>query len=291
MLKRIFIICAGLALLRVQLAQAQGSKDAVRVEIVATASEYVPRSTTISHAGHAYTNCLGSTSYFGRFSSYGDTGTFSGTADTNTHCSTTFTPPSESTLTTYQRVNYTIAKGDQALYLLACTQVYKPTFGQRLARGIAAGAAGGSGRSADVGDGSTTNGRGKWTECPAFGLGGHFGLTVRNTSDARLSDAPGGKPIKLDYLSSAVLPAQTPQPAPAQPQPVAPAGEAKVHVTSSPSGGEIYVDGKFFGNTPSDLTLAAGEHVVKVTIGGKEWSRTVQITAGEIHVHAEIADK
>jgi hypothetical protein len=59
-------------------------------------------------------------------------------------------------------------------------------------------------------------------------------------------------------------------------------------MTSSPSGGEIYVDGKFFGNTPSDITVAAGEHIVKVAVGGKEWSRTIEITAGEISVHAEI---
>lgn len=65
-------------------------------------------------------------------------------------------------------------------------------------------------------------------------------------------------------------------------------GEAKAHVTSSPSGGEIYVDGIYFGNTPSDITLPAGEHFVRVTLGGKEWTRTLQITAGEIHVHAEM---
>jgi hypothetical protein len=53
----------------------------------------------------------------------------------------------------------------------------------------------------------------------------------------------------------------------------------------------MYVDGKFFANTPSDITLAAGEHVVRVAIGGKEWSRTVQITPGEVRLHAEIADK
>jgi len=69
-------------------------------------------------------------------------------------------------------------------------------------------------------------------------------------------------------------------------------GEAKVHITSSPSGGEIYVDGKFVGNTPSDITIAAGEHLVKVTSGGKEWSRTIHITSGEVSLHAEIpADK
>jgi hypothetical protein len=30
---------------------------------------------------------------------------------------------------------------------------------------------------------------------------------------------------------------------------------------------------------------------VKVTIGGKEWSRTVQITGGEIRLHAEVSEK
>lgn len=48
---------------------------------------------------------------------------------------------------------------------------------------------------------------------------------------------------------------------------------------------------KFFGDTPSDITVMAGEHVVKITISGKEWLRTVQISTGEIHLHAEIADK
>jgi len=66
------------------------------------------------------------------------------------------------------------------------------------------------------------------------------------------------------------------------------AGQTMVHITSSPSGGEIYIDGKFFGNAPSDIALAPGEHVVRVTLGGKEWTRTVQITGGEIQLRAEI---
>jgi len=64
---------------------------------------------------------------------------------------------------------------------------------------------------------------------------------------------------------------------------------ATVHITSSPSGGEIYIDGRYFGNTPSQVRLTAGEHTVKVTIGTNQWSRRVQITSGEITVHAEIS--
>jgi PEGA domain len=152
-------------------------------------------------------------------------------------------------------------------------------------------AAGGSGQDSSATDRAAANAKGKWTECPAFGIGSQYALTVRSTSDACLEDAYGTKPIKLEYLSSAMLPVQTTHATPAPAQPVTPAGQARVHVTSSPSGGEIYVDGKFFGNTPSDITLAAGEHVVKVTIGGKEWSRTVQITTGEVRIHAEMVEK
>jgi hypothetical protein len=63
----------------------------------------------------------------------------------------------------------------------------------------------------------------------------------------------------------------------------------KVHVTSSPTGGEIYVDGRFFGNAPSDITIPTGEHTVKITIGGKEWSRSIEVTPGEITLHADVS--
>ena len=36
------------------------------------------------------------------------------------------------------------------------------------------------------------------------------------------------------------------------------------------------------------IALAPGEHVVRVTLGGKEWIRTVQITGGEIQLRAEV---
>jgi hypothetical protein len=81
--------------------------------------------------------------------------------------------------------------------------------------------------------------------------------------------------------------AAAPQPAPAPRQTAVATSQAKVHITSSPSGGEIYVDGKFHGNTPSDITLPVGEHSIKVLVNGREWSRTVQITSGDISIQAE----
>ena len=130
---------------------------------------------------------------------------------------------------------------------------------------------------------------GTWTECPAFAIGVTYALSVQNTSDAQLVSTGTAKPIKLEYLSSTALPVSTAsRPQSSRLQVSDSSGQAKVHITSSPNGGEIYIDGKFFGNAPSDIALAPGEHVVRVTLGGKEWTRTVQITGGEIQLRAEI---
>jgi hypothetical protein len=290
MLKRIILIYLLLIPVWRTTGQVRPNKGVIPVAVVATASEYVPRSTTVSHPGHSYTNCMGSTSYFGRFSGYGDSAFVSGTAETSTNCKTTFSPPTETTLTTYLRVNYTIAKGEHALYLLSCTQRWKLTRKERALAGLAGGIAAGSGGSTDAADKIEQKAVGTWSDCPAFAIGSNYLLTVRNTSDARLEGTAGGKPGKLDYLSSAELSVPNPQAAPPESQSVT-TPEARVHVTSTPSGGEIYVDGKFFGNTPSDITLTVGEHIVKVLVDGKEWSRSVQITTGEIHLHADVGKK
>src|ERR1700722_19187919 len=67
--------------------------------------------------------------------------------------------------------------------------------------------------------------------------------------------------------------------------------KTKVYVTSTPDGGEVYVDGKFRGNAPSYILLSAGEHVVKVVLRQKEWTRTIEITGGEIHIQADLVEE
>ena len=288
MRKHIFIVCLLLIPASLVAGQVQPNKEGVPVEVVATASEYVPRSTTVSHPGHAYTDCLGNTSFFGEFDGYG---LVSGTAQTSTSCTSTFSPPTETTLTTYRRVNYTIVTSERGSYLLSCTQEWKPSIKGRSLAAFLAGLEGAGHRETGRPE-AIKNAHGAWTECPAFNIGSKYTLTVNNTSDARLEDSTGGRSAKLEYLSSAkrsAPPARTPTPT--QAPAVGSIVEAKVHITSSPSGGEIYIDGKFLGNTPSDIILPAREHVVKVTLGGKEWTRTVQITAGEIRVHADFGEK
>jgi len=192
------------------------------------------------------------------------------------HCDATFSPPTQTALTTYRKVNYTIVKSEQALYLVSCTQTWKPDARTRMLAAMRAG------QTHDYSEGEETiaRGSGKWSDCSAFGVGAHFTLTILSTADARLEDSTQvrpKKPTKLDYLGSAAVPAAT-------------ILGTRVHVTSSPSGGEIYIDGKFLGSTPSDITLPAGQHAVRIIVGSREWSRPIEITAGEISVHADFGD-
>lgn len=56
---------------------------------------------------------------------------------------------------------------------------------------------------------------------------------------------------------------------------------ACVSFVSEPQGADIYIDGKFSGNTPSVLALAPGSHEIRVeSMERKPWTRTLETTAG-----------
>jgi hypothetical protein len=93
-------------------------------------------------------------------------------------------------------------------------------------------------------------------------------------------------------------PASAPQAACAPPLPGQPsvrvpeeAEPARLQVTSDPSGAEIRVDGKYAGNTPAALRLAAGEYRVIISLPGrKNWDRVIVLTpGGETNVAATLA--
>ena len=73
--------------------------------------------------------------------------------------------------------------------------------------------------------------------------------------------------------------------------PDTPTNTAKVMFSSEPSGADIYVDGIFMGNTPSQIQLGAGSHTVRIEAKGQEpWSRTVTLTAGgKVTLHAVLS--
>lgn len=63
---------------------------------------------------------------------------------------------------------------------------------------------------------------------------------------------------------------------------------AKVNFTSQPDGADVYVDGNFVGNTPTQLQLPAGSYKISVQAPGhKNWEREVKLMpAGEVNLRA-----
>lgn len=66
-------------------------------------------------------------------------------------------------------------------------------------------------------------------------------------------------------------------------------GETQLDVTSSPAGADIEVNGRFVGNTPSAIHLAAGEYTVAVKkTGFSSWERKVKVSGGNVTLLAEL---
>ena len=65
---------------------------------------------------------------------------------------------------------------------------------------------------------------------------------------------------------------------------------ARLAVTSVPDGSDIEIDGKFVGNTPSDVEVTEGEHLIVVKKSGyKTWERKMNVAArSNIHLNAEM---
>ena len=62
---------------------------------------------------------------------------------------------------------------------------------------------------------------------------------------------------------------------------------ANVHISSSPIGADIHVDGKFVGSTPSTLQLAPGDHVIRVEKNGfAAWEKSLHVVPGDVNVAA-----
>ena len=72
--------------------------------------------------------------------------------------------------------------------------------------------------------------------------------------------------------------------------PGANSSSAKLQVESNPSGADIEVDGSFVGNTPSEVQVAEGDHIVSVRKAGfNSWERKMKVSSGSnLHLSAEL---
>lgn len=121
-------------------------------------------------------------------------------------------------------------------------------------------------------------------------------ITAFVAGDARVNLANfGGTPAAPAYAPApGYAPAPAPAPAPAYApvaEPPAPPAAAQVAIAieSTPPGADIEIDGGFVGNTPSTITVAAGSHQIAVKKKGfADWTRTLNVTSGDIHLNAQL---
>jgi hypothetical protein len=67
------------------------------------------------------------------------------------------------------------------------------------------------------------------------------------------------------------------------------AAQGSLAIDSKPSGADIEIDGAFVGNTPSTISAAPGSHKIVVKKKGfTDWTRTLNVTGGSIHLNAEL---
>jgi hypothetical protein len=71
-----------------------------------------------------------------------------------------------------------------------------------------------------------------------------------------------------------------------------PPGTGRVAITSDPAGAEIYIDGKFVGQTPSTIRLPSGAHRIEVKSQGKQnWQRDLEVLKdSELTLHPVLAE-
>jgi hypothetical protein len=60
-------------------------------------------------------------------------------------------------------------------------------------------------------------------------------------------------------------------------------------IASTPPASDIQVDGRFFGSTPSSISVSSGDHNIAVTKGGfAVWDKKVSVSTGRINLSAEL---
>jgi hypothetical protein len=116
-----------------------------------------------------------------------------------------------------------------------------------------------------------------WPAAPLFLFMHGKDITIPQGSEVT-AFVEGDMPLDLGRFGAAIPPVENTQ--------------ATMVVESTPPGADIEVDGAFVGSTPSTVSLAPGSHDVSVKKKGfVDWTRTVNVTGGSVHLNAELDQK
>jgi hypothetical protein len=112
-----------------------------------------------------------------------------------------------------------------------------------------------------------------------------LGAAVQEACDAIRKDWAGNS----ESIRSAEAAESAAKRTPTDAARVAEAPATKVTVASMPVGADIEVDGSFVGNTPSTISLPAGDHTVTVGKNGyKSWERKIKSNGGNVNLNMEL---
>jgi hypothetical protein len=97
------------------------------------------------------------------------------------------------------------------------------------------------------------------------------------------SAAHAAAPVQNSPVTATTMQTAMSAPAPTRPPAVGqgnPSAKVKCSFTSTPAGAEITVEGRYVGNTPSEIGLSPGTHVVVLSMPGfAEWKRELTVEA------------
>jgi PEGA domain len=152
----------------------------------------------------------------------------------------------------------------------------------------------------------------RWSKCTALPVGEMFEARMeKHGITVVYSDGKGKEQKQFYQVIAAVAPPQSvaaanSQPAVAAaalrsssaPAPASPVGSAqqvlpekvRCNFSSTPSGAEITLDGRYMGNTPSEIGLTTGTHVILLSMPGfARWKRELTVVTGsELNVSASL---
>jgi len=101
------------------------------------------------------------------------------------------------------------------------------------------------------------------------------GAAQRQNSPAAAAAAPAAAPLQSSSAPAPVLPPSSAQ--------EALTGKVKCNFSSTPPGAEITIDWRYVGNTPSEIGLRPGTHVVVFSMPGfAEWKRELMVAADSV---------
>ena len=116
--------------------------------------------------------------------------------------------------------------------------------------------------------------------------------TKQRTVENAIREICASIPATVTHMAIEPAPAQLPfipEPTLGAPVQLAAPAATELSLVSTPEGADIEVDGAFVGNTPSTVTLASGEHTVRVSKKGYQpYEKNLRTSGGKINLRAEL---